>query len=183
MRACNPCVLFCNEDPVLLALARASYRNFEYDENENSFLESAVQLMHRATAMRRDSTGAMLLFTWRTATGCVVVTSAAACSTRFTSNPLLHHSIDCFFRTTIARARGPFVGRRRHFRHAGSARMTCGALCKTRQKHALYTSRSVLREHLCAGQEACVARNQHLSLSAARREQRALLRARSSAVS
>jgi hypothetical protein len=67
--------------------------------------------------------------------------------------PPLHHSIDMFFPRDTLLAGRTFVGRRLNFRHAGIAPNRRGALCKTRQKLALYTSRSVLREHLRGGQE------------------------------
>ena len=103
--------------------------------------------------MRREQRSAMLFFTWRTPTGCVVVSTATASMTRFTNNPLCITPSTLFFpRDNSARER-TFVGRRRNFRHAGIAPFRCGALCKTRQKSALYTSRSVLREHLRGGQE------------------------------
>lgn len=45
---------FANDDPALPALARVSRRTIEYGRNRKSFLEPAVQLMHRGTAMRKD---------------------------------------------------------------------------------------------------------------------------------
>lgn len=124
-----------------------------------------------------SSACAMLFFTWRTATGCVVVTTARACSTRFTSNPL--HTASTVFSARQNHRAEDLCRPASCFRHAGNTPMTCGALCKTRQKHALYTSRSVLREHLRAGQEGASHSTNTRELSVARRERAAQLRARS----
>jgi hypothetical protein len=118
-----------------------------------AFLQPAVQHMHRDAAMRREQRRRHVVLYVAHGNRMRCRLNRDSVLDTLHVQPPLHHSIDCFFRTTIRRAEGPFVGRRLHFRHAVSARFTRGALCKTSQKHALYTSRSVLREHLRGGQE------------------------------
>jgi len=95
--------------------------------------------------------------------------------------PPLHHSIDSVFSARQFRARKDLCRPASEFPPRRQARSMCGALCKTRQKRALYTSRSVLREHLRGGQEVRVAPNQHSQTQ--RRSSRAASAASSALVS
>ena len=67
--------------------------------------------------------------------------------------PPLHHSIDCFFRTTISPRGRTFVGRRLRFRHAGnaprdavrSAKLGKNTRCILREAFYVNTSAAVKR--------------------------------------
>ena len=93
--------------------------------------------------------------------------------------PPLHHSIDCFFRTTRATRGRTFVGRRLHFRHAGNAPSHAVRSAKLGKN-----ARCILREAFYVNTSAAVKRVRSTQPTAAtcsvtRRECRAPLRARS----
>jgi hypothetical protein len=67
--------------------------------------------------------------------------------------PPLNHSIEDVFSARHSARERTFVGRRLYFRHAASRIRHTVRSAKLGKKHALYTSRSVLREHLRGGQE------------------------------
>lgn len=152
---------FANDDPALLALARVSRRNIEYGQDRKSFLEPAVQLMHRGTAMRREQRRRHVVIYVARGNRMRCRHNGKSVLDTLHVNPLASLHRLFFPRDNPPRGR-TFCRPASDFRHAGRARFSRGALCKTRQKHALYTSRRVLREHLRGGQEVCVAANQHL---------------------
>src|SRR6185369_2569310 len=100
-----------------------------------------------------SSAGTMLFFTWRPATGCVVVSTATACMTRLTNNPLCNHSIDFVFSARHCACERTFVGRRLNFRHAGthsspavrSAKLGKNSRCILREVFYVNTSAAVKR--------------------------------------
>jgi len=152
MRACIHKFCFAIR---LDALARAA-TNPECCGERDSFSELLVQLVQRfaiGTAMRREQRRHHVVLYVAPDNRMRCRLNRDSVHDTLHEQPPLHHSIDMFFpRDTAAHGR-TFVGRRLNFRHAGTHSSRAVRSAKLGKKLALYTSRSVLREHLRGGQE------------------------------